>query len=82
MDDALQREIARNFDWFQRTLADHLRAHAGEYALLKNGRVHGYFPTIGEADRIGWTRFTDRLYSIQQVTPEPVELGLYANAGD
>ncbi len=80
--DPLLTEISSNFDYFQRTLSEHLRAHAGEYVLLKRGRVHGYFASAGEADREGWTRFADHLYSIQQVTPEPVELGVYANAGD
>ena len=80
--DLLSAEIAANFDYFQRTLSEHLRAHAGEFVLLKARRAHGYFPSIGEADREGWTRFPDHLYSIQQVTPEPVELGVYANAGD
>lgn len=78
----LLAEIAANFDYFQRTLPEHLRAHAGEYVLLKQTRVHGYFASVGDADREGWTRFPDHLYSIQEVTPEPVELGVYANAGD
>lgn len=78
--DAALQEIASNFDFFQRTLAEHLRAYAGKFALLKARRVHGYFETPGEADGEGYRRFTDGLYSIQQVTPEPVELGLYANA--
>lgn len=80
--DPLRQEIAENFDYFQRTLREHLRAHAGQFALLKAQRVHGYYDSPGEADRQGWSRFSDRLYSIQQVTPEPVELGLYSNAGD
>lgn len=80
--DVLLAEIAANFDFFQRTLSDHLRAHAGEFVLLKGRRTHGYFLSVGEADREGWSRFPDHLYSIQQVTPEPVELGVYANAGD
>lgn len=82
MDEALQREIAQNFDYLQRTLSEHLRAHAGQFALLKAQRVHGYFGTPADADREGWNRFSDKLYSIQQITPEPVELGMYANAND
>lgn len=80
--DALRHEIAGNFDFFQRTLKEQLRAHAGQFALIKARRIHGYFDTAGAADTEGWSRFSDKLYSIQQVTPEPVELGLYANAGD
>lgn len=81
-DDAIHDEIAANFDFLQRTLRDHLRAHAGQFALLKGQRVHGYFDSAGAADQAGWTQFDDGLYSIQQVTPEPVELGYYANAGN
>ncbi len=80
--DPLLDEIACNFDYFQRTLAQHLRAQAGKYALLKSQRVHGYYESVGEADQEGWSRFDDHLYSIQQVTSEPVELGLYSNSGD
>ena len=82
MEPALRHEISSNFDYFQRTLAEHLRAHAGEYVLLRQRRVHGYFASVEEADHEGWTRFPDQLYSIQQVTPEPVDLGIYANAAD
>ena len=80
--DELRREIAHNFDYFQRTLLDHLREHPGKFALLKSARVIGFFDSPGEADRAGWTRYSDGLYSIQQVTPQPVELGCYANAAD
>ena len=79
-DQRLRDEIGANFDYFQRTLATHLRAHAGQFALLKGRRVYGFFDSVGEADLAGWRQFSDRLYSIQQVTPEPVDLGLYADA--
>ncbi len=81
-DETLRHEISENFDFFQRTLKEHLRAHAGQFALIKSRRVHGYFDTASAADNEGWSRFSDKVYSIQQVTPEPVELGLYANTID
>lgn len=78
--DAQMQEIARNYDAFQRRLSEYLPQHRDEYALLKAGEVQGFYPTPGEADREGWHRFADRLYSIQQVTSEPIDLGCYANA--
>ena len=42
----------------------------------------GFYDRPGDADADGARRFPDELYSIQQVTDEPVELGLYANAAD
>ena len=80
MTDPLKQEIARNFDAFQRRLGEHLDQHGGEFALMKDGKVIGFFPSPGEADRVGWSQFEDGLYSIQQITSEPIDLGLYANA--
>ncbi|AXJ95253.1 MULTISPECIES: hypothetical protein [unclassified Sphingomonas] len=80
MVDPLKHEIARNFDVFQRRLGEYLDQHYGEYALLRDGQVVAFFPSAGEADGAGWAQFADGLYSIQQITPEPIELGLYANA--
>ena len=75
-------QISANYDAFQRALATHLPAHAGEYALLHDRAIIGFFSSPGAADQAGLTQFQDGLYSIQLVTSEPVELGLYANAPD
>jgi hypothetical protein len=81
-DAALTQEIARNFDYLQRNLATYLPLQRDRYALLKAGSIIDFFDTAGDADDAGATKFADNLYSIQQVTNEPVELGLYANAPD
>lgn len=78
--DALTDEISRNFDAFQRMLSFYLATHADRFALLKDGGVVEFFDTPSAADKAGASRFDDGLYSIQQVTAEPVELGVYANA--
>lgn len=82
MDVGLREEIARNFDHFQRTLATFLATQRDRFALMKSGSVVEFFDSAGAADEAGTSRFADRLYSIQQVTAEPVALGLYANAPD
>ena len=78
----IRTEIARNFDAFQRTLAAILPMQRNRFALLRHGAVVGFFDKPGAADAAGALQFADGLYSIQQVTDEPVELGLYANAAD
>lgn len=78
----IRTEIARNFDAFQRTLAAILPMQRNRFALLKDGAVVAFFDKPGAADAAGAAQFADGLYSIQQVTDEPVELGLYANAAD
>lgn len=77
---ALTQEVERNFDFFQRNLGHFLRDHAGKFALLRHRAVIDFFDKPGEANLVGADRFSDGLYSIQQVTDEPVDLGLYSNA--
>lgn len=82
MEAQLRAEIARNFDAFQRSLAAILPTQQNRFALLRDGSIIGFFDKAGAADAAGAARFADGIYSIQQVTNEPVELGLYANAAD
>jgi hypothetical protein len=76
----LKTEVDRNYDWFQRNLSRLLAEHAGEYALLKSEAVIGFYDGPGIAYRAGLARFPDALFSIQQVTDEPIELGFMSLA--
>lgn len=77
---ALSREVERNFDFFQRNLGTFLQDYAGKFALLRHSAVVDFFDKPGEANLVGAGKFDDGIYSIQQVTDEPVDLGLYSNA--
>jgi hypothetical protein len=76
----VRAEIAANYDFFQRQLGQLLADHAGQFVLLRGRRIIDYFDDPFDADLAGTRAFPDRLYSIQQVTAEPAELGIYANA--
>lgn len=78
----LRAEIAGNFDAFQRALATLLPVQRNRYALMRHGAVVAFYDKPGAADAAGAVQFQDGIYSIQQVTDEPVELGLYANPVD
>lgn len=78
MSDALKTEVDRNYDFFQRNLSRYLGAHADQYALLKSAKVIDFFEGPGDAYREGLRRFSDKLFSIQKVSSEPAELGLYS----
>lgn len=75
MDKDRRLEIDRNFDFFQRNLAAYLEQHSGEFALLKGARLIAFFEKPGEAYRAGLARFSDHLFSIQEVRSEPIHLG-------
>lgn len=80
MAEPLKVEVDRNYDFFQRNLSRYLADQAGKYALLKSAAVIDFFEGPGEAYREGLRRFSDGLFSVQQVTNEPVELGFYSVA--
>jgi len=76
---ALAREVDRNFDYFQRHLVAFMRDHAGEYVVLRSEVPIAFFGTVGDAYRSAAQQFPDRLFSIQEVTSEPVDLGSFSH---
>jgi hypothetical protein len=82
MHEPVQRqEIDANFDFLQRQLASVLPVHRGKYALIKSCRFEGFFERPGDAYRAGLKRFSDGVFSIQEVTDEPLHLGFMSLAG-
>lgn len=76
-----RREVDVNYGIFQRKLATYLNGHEDEFALLRDGQVIGFFATSGDASREAWRRFDDGIYSIQEVTAQPIDLGIFSHAG-
>jgi hypothetical protein len=80
MDVARQkREVDRNYDAFVRMLASILPDHRDEFALMRDGEIVGFFVKPGEANRAGVERFSDEVFSIQEVTDEPIDLGFWSH---
>ena len=76
----IRSEIDSNFDAFQRHLSVSLVEHRGEFALLRHGRVIDYFDRPGAALVAGNQRFPDLLFSIQEVSDEPIDFGVWSHA--
>jgi hypothetical protein len=76
----IRSEIDSNFDAFQRQLGASLGAHLGEYALMRHGEIVDYFDQPGNALLAGNSRFPDRQFSIQEVSDEPIDLGVWSHA--
>ncbi len=81
MDAQRQREeVDRNYDAFTRVLGTILTEHRDELALMRDGRIVGYFDTPREALKEASERFPDGVFSIQEVTDEPIFLGVWSDA--
>jgi hypothetical protein len=80
MDDARQKlEVDRNYDVFMRMLSSILDDHRDEYALMRDGKIVEFFAKPGDAYRTGVARFPDQIFSIQEVTDEPIDLGFWSH---
>ncbi len=72
-------EVDQNYDAFQRMLGGWLSEHRGEYALMRSRQLVSFFDNPGDAYRAGTSRFEDGLFSIQEVTDEPIDLDLWSH---
>jgi hypothetical protein len=72
-------EVDRNYDAFMRVLGTILSDHRDQLALMRGGEIVGYFATVGDANRAAAQRFGDGIYSIQEVTDEPIDLGFWSH---
>lgn len=76
----LKKEVEENYDYFQRNLSSFLKEKSGEYALIRSRKIIGFYSGAGEAYRAGLEKFADEIFSIQEVTEQPVDLGFMSIA--
>jgi len=77
--DRQHREVDQNYDAFQRALGSILSEHRNQFALMRNRAIIGFFDKPGQAYRDGKLRFSDGIFSIQEVTDEPIDLGFLSH---
>ena len=80
MDAQLQKkQVDENYDAFVRMLGNIIDDHRDQLALMRDGEVVGYFDRPGDANRAGVEMFPDQIFSIQEVTDEPIDLGFWSH---
>jgi hypothetical protein len=72
-------EVDRNYDAFTRALGSIMPAHRDQFALMRDGAIIAYFDKPGDAYREGVSRYGDMIFSIQEVTDEPIDLGFWSH---
>jgi hypothetical protein len=78
--EAIQKEIDQNLEFFTKKLPDILKDHRNRYVLLHNKSISGIYDTIRDAQTAGDRLYPDKLYSIQQVTDSAINLGYFSYA--
>lgn len=79
--DRQQLEVDRNYDAFTRMLGSILSEHRDQLALMRDGAIVGFYQTPREALQAAVALFPDRIFSIQEVTDEPIDLGFWSHVG-
>jgi len=72
-----QDQVRLNYAAFVKLLPALLLSHPGEFALMRDGLVVDFFDTATDAVIAGRRLFTDKLFSVQQVTDEVIGLGSF-----
>jgi len=73
-------EIEKNYQFFKRILPDIKTDHIDEVVLIRNQKIIGFYSTIVEAQIDALHKYSDNLYSVQEVRNKPVELGFFRYA--
>ena len=77
--DRQREEVDRNYDAFTRVLADLLPEHRDQWVLMRSEKIVGIYVKPGEANLAGVEQFEDGIYSIQEITDEPIDLGFWSH---
>ena len=76
----LQAEVDRNYEAFVKILPSILSARRDRYALMKAGKILGYYSTALDARQAADSFIADGIYSIQKVTDSSIDLGYFSHA--
>ena len=75
-----EEEVENNFIFFQDKLKNILPENRGKFALIKNQEIVDFFETREDASKAGRIAYQDKIFSIQEVTEEVIDLGYYSHA--
>jgi hypothetical protein len=75
-----QEEVDRNFDFFQKELIKLLPRYVGKFALIRDCQITGFYDTAQDANTAGSQLYADGLFSIQKVSQEIGDFGIYSHA--
>ncbi len=73
-----QETLNREGQLFEEHLDEWRRTHLGEFVLIKDGDVLGFFPTVDQAFAAGTQRFGLQPFFVKQIVPrDVVNVSLY-----
>lgn len=80
MSNNLKEHIKLNYKAFEQQLPKLLPAYADKFALIRNEKIVEIFDTAHDAYIAAKKLYSDDLFSIQQITATPADLGFFSHA--
>ena len=77
---AIQTEVDRNYDAFQKLLPELVEEHNGRFALMRGEKVVQIFDSVHDAVVFAKEKYDDDLFSVQEITERIVDLGFFSHA--
>jgi hypothetical protein len=77
---AMNTQVDKNFEAFQKLLPGLLPIHAGKFAVMNDGKIAEFFDSLSDAIKFGHAKFGDANFSVQEVTSQNINLGFYSYA--
>ena len=73
-----QLEVNENYETFKDLLPELIKTDVNRFALMSNRQVLACFDTCRDANLAGKYLLNGKLFSIQQVTDKPLDLGSFS----
>ena len=73
------REVHENYKAFKKMLPSLIEKHRSQYALMHEREVVGIYSTAQDAAQTGHLLYEDDMFSIQEITDVPIDLGFYSH---
>ena len=74
-----KQQVDSNYDAFVRLLGGILEAHRDQLALMRDGKIVGFFDSPKAALQAATSMFPDEIFSLQEVTDEAIDLGFWSH---
>lgn len=77
---AIQAEVDKNFEAFQKLLPELIEAHDGKFALMRGKKIVQIFDSVHDAVVFAKEKYDDDLFSVQKITNQAADLGIFSHA--
>jgi hypothetical protein len=62
--------LESDYQFFESKLSELLKEHRGQFVLIKDNTLHGFYPSMEEALKDAYKKFGNAEFLIQEVTDE------------